>query len=38
LIFNGYNGVEGLENAVNHALILLQKYAELQNAKLEYIR
>ena len=38
LIFNGYNGVDGLENAVNHALLLLQKYAELQSAKLEYIR
>lgn len=38
LIFNGYNGVEGLENAVSHALSLLEKYAELQNSKLEYIR
>lgn len=38
LIFNGYNGADGLENAVNHALLLLQKYAELQSAKLEYIR
>lgn len=38
LIFNGYNGVEGLENAVSHAVSLLEKYAELQNSKLEYIR
>ena len=38
LIFNGYNGVEGLENAVSHALSLLEKYADLQNTKLEYIR
>lgn len=38
LIFNGYNGVEGLENAVSHAFSLLEKYAELQNSKLEYIR
>lgn len=38
LIFNGYDGVEGLKNAVSHALSLLEKCAELQNYKLEYIR
>lgn len=36
IIINSYNGIEGLEEAVNHLLELLLKYAALETYNLKY--
>lgn len=36
IIINSYNGIKGLEEAVNHLLELLLKYAVLENYDLNY--
>jgi DNA/RNA-binding domain of Phe-tRNA-synthetase-like protein len=37
LILNGYSGEKGLPEAVNHALQLLEKYADLKSNKVTWI-
>jgi hypothetical protein len=37
MIINGYNGRSGLQNAVNHPIYLLGKYADLKEYKVKWI-
>ena len=37
MIINGYSGKEGLQEAVNHAIQLLERYAELKSYKVVWI-
>lgn len=37
MIINGYSGKEGLQEAVNHAIQLLERYAELKSCKVVWI-
>ena len=37
MIINGYSGEAGLQEAVNHSLELLRKYADLSNYEVEWI-
>jgi len=37
MIINGYSGKEGLQEAINHAITLLQKYADLKEYELNWI-
>jgi DNA/RNA-binding domain of Phe-tRNA-synthetase-like protein len=37
MIINGYSGKEGLQEAVNHAIQLFERYAELKSCKVVWI-
>jgi DNA/RNA-binding domain of Phe-tRNA-synthetase-like protein len=37
MIINGYNGNSGLQNAINHAIYLLEKYADLKDYKIKWM-
>lgn len=37
MVINGYNGTLGLQNAVNHSIELLKKYAKLEEYEIEWI-
>jgi DNA/RNA-binding domain of Phe-tRNA-synthetase-like protein len=37
MIINGYSGTSGLQNAVSHSIELLQKYAGLEEYKVEWM-